>query len=289
MLRLIFPILFSCAVMIMLPFQVQAQDGSNELAFSGVLLDQGNNPTLDHFTQWLSKKASYQLTPSYQESYQGISDVLKQNTRSVAWTCGAPFVQDYQKDGQQLIAVPLFQGKPSYHSLVITRAGRSERSLFDFKGLLFAYSDARSNSGFVVPAFELKKQGADMKHFFRVMVHTGSHEGSIDAVLHGLVDVANVDEYILVEYLKSHPEAKAKIVVLERFGPFPFTPIVAGNSISKAAVKRFQIALVNMHHDVEGKEILVQLGLDGFVVKPVSFYKPIADMLLVLKRNNAAL
>jgi len=48
-------------------------------------------------------------------------------------------------------------------------------------------------------------------------------------------------------------------------------------------VARLQSALEHMATDAEGQQILASLGLDGFVVRPFTFYKPIADMLEVLK------
>jgi len=276
--------LFLFVVLTFCSLSAPALAGSSKLAFTGVTLDQGNNPVLSSFTGWLSKKANYPLTPSYKDSYQGVTDYLREHRQCLAWTCGVPFVQDHQKDAQQLIAVPLFRGKPTYHSLVIAKKGRLEKTLLDFKGKAFAYSDLRSNSGFVAPSYALKKQGVDINKHFRLLLHTGSHEGSIDAVLNDLVDVANVDEYIFVEYFKAHPEDEGRLVVLKRFGPFPFTPIVAGSDTPPEVIHRLQQALISMHKDKEGKRILDQLGLDGFVVKPVSFYQPIVDMLEALKQ-----
>ncbi|MDX8387459.1 MAG: phosphate/phosphite/phosphonate ABC transporter substrate-binding protein [Ghiorsea sp.] len=273
-------LVISCLVFT--PLQVHA--GSNKLAFSGVVLDQGNNTVLNQFTQWLSTKADYNLQPSYQDSYQAITDYLLEHKKCMAWTCGAPFVEDYLKYGQVLIATPLFQGKPTYYSLVITKKGRHEKTLADFKGKTFAYSDPRSNSGFLSPSYELKKQGITISKHFSLMIHTSLHEGSINAVLNGLADVANVDEYILVQYLKAHPEAKDKVVVLEQYGPYPFTPIVAGSNIDPQVVTRLQQALITMHEDPEGEKLLKKLGLDGFVVKAFSFYQPILDMLDTVRK-----
>jgi len=275
---------FLLAILTFCTVSASALAGSSKLAFTGVTLDQGNNPVLSSFTAWLSKKADYPLTPSYKDSYQGVTDYLREHRKCLAWTCGVPFVQDHQKDAQQLVAVPLFHGKPTYYSLVIAKKGRSEKTLLDFKDKAFAYSDFRSNSGFVAPSYALKKHGIDINQHFRLLLHTGLHEGSIDAVLNDLVDVANVDEYIFVEYFKAHPEDKDKLVILERFGPFPFTPIVTGSDTPPEVVRRLQQALLSMYKDKEGKKILDQLGLDGFVVKPVSFYQPIADMLEALKQ-----
>ncbi len=260
-----------------------AEKSTDAFVFSGVVLEQGNNPLLTEFTDWLEKKADYPLNARFTNSYQGLTDLLREHETALAWTCGAPFVQDQARDGQQLIAVPLLHGKPTYSSFVLTRAGRAEKTLADFKGQVFAFSDPRSNSGFIAPSFALKQQGININQHFRYLMHTGLHEYSIEALLAGQADVANVDEYVVLEYFKKYPDAKEKLIVLEKFGPFPFTPIVAGSKVPKAAIVRLQQVLISMAEDPQGAAMLKAFNLDGFVVKPVSFYQPIADMLQALE------
>ncbi|MDQ6954962.1 MAG: PhnD/SsuA/transferrin family substrate-binding protein [Mariprofundaceae bacterium] len=269
-------------LMFFMPFITHAESPQHTLVFSGVVLEQGNNALAERFTKWLSVQVNYPLLTQYAESYQSLSDSLREHPESLGWTCGIPFIQDYNSDGQQLVAVPLFHGKPTYHSLVVTRVGRQEKTLADFEGKVFAYSDARSNSGFIAPSYALKQQEIKIQSYFRYLMHTGLHEYSLEALLAGQADVANIDEYVLVEYFKAHPEAKAKLVVLEKFGPFPFTPIVAGKQVSGKIIQRLQQALLGMSEDPEGIKILKHLGLDGFVLKPPSFYQPLVDMLNAL-------
>jgi len=97
-------------------------------------------------------------------------------------------------------------------------------------------------------------------------------------VLAGLADVGNVDEYVWVEYLKQHPEVGRQLKVIERFGAYPFTPIVAGRSVPSAEIKRMQEVLVRMRDDAEGRAILDAFGRDGFVVRDAAFFDPIAKM-----------
>jgi len=70
--------------------------------------------------------------------------------------------------------------------------------------------------------------------------------------------------------------------------PYPFTPIVAGKSLSKKNLNKIAKALINMTHNNEGKKILSEFYLDGFVVKKPEFYQPISNMLkaVELKSGN---
>lgn len=253
---------------------------------SGVIINSQNANLIERFTQYLSTKSGYPLQVAYVNKYSDLSRALRENPKAIGWTCSAPYVQDSKADGQQLIAVPLFDNKPAYHSLILTRSERSEKTLANFKDAVLAYSDPRSNSGFLSPKYTLHKQGIDIEKHFRLLLNTGSHEGSITAVLNHLADVAAVDEYIWHTYLKKHPEANKQLREIERMGPFPFTPIVAGSEISTNNINKISSTLLKMKDDSEGKKLLAEFYLDGFVKKQPAFYQPVKDMLQEVNINK---
>ena len=260
--------------------QARAADATQQsFVVSGVIINSHNGNLIERFTDYLSTKSGYPLQVAYVNKYSELSRALRENPKAVGWTCGAPYVQAGEANGQQLIAVPLFKNKPTYHSLILTRSDRSEKTLADFKGGVLAYSDPLSNSGFLSPQYALHKQGIDIKKHFRLLLHTGSHEGSITALLNNLADVAAVDEYIWTAYLKTHPEANKLLHEIKRMGPYPFTPIVAGNEVSEKDINKISSTLLKMNEDSEGKKLLAEFYLDGFVKKQPAFYQPVKDML----------
>jgi len=249
---------------------------------SGVVLNSDNAGRIEAFAKILGEAAGYPLQVRFVDSYDALSAALRKDPNAIGWTCGAPYVEDHIRDGQQLIGIPLFHGQPTYHSLVITRRGRPETSLLDFKGQILAYSDERSNSSYIVPAYQLKQAGFDIQNYFRLLLLAGNHERSIESVASGLADVAAIDEYVWVEYLKIHPDVGRKLHEIERFGPFPFTPIVAGKAVDRNTIERLQQALTGLAQKPAGKKLLDTFGIDGFVEKNDDFYRPIEDMMRTL-------
>jgi len=248
---------------------------------SGVVVNSNSSQKIENFIQMIENKSGYKLKPFYVSSYTRLSEVLRQNPDALGWTCGAPYVEDSLKDGQQLIALPLFNGTPTYSSFIVTRRSEKANRLSDFKNRVFAYSDLRSNSGYVAPATILKRDGFDIKNFFRVSISAGSHEKSIEAINRGLADVGAIDEYVWVEYTRKRPHLKEKLHVIERVGPFPFTPIVAGKDVNKKTVSILQKTLVGM----DKKELMTfkkEFSLDGFVVKDKAFFEPIKKNMLLI-------
>ncbi|WP_198262807.1 phosphate/phosphite/phosphonate ABC transporter substrate-binding protein [sulfur-oxidizing endosymbiont of Gigantopelta aegis] len=248
---------------------------------SGVIVNSSNSKKIDDFVQMIARKSGYPLKPYFVDSYARLSQILRDKPDSLAWTCGAPFVEDNIKDQQQLIAVPLLNKLPTYSSYVVTKKSAKGTKLIDFKGKILAYSDLRSNSGFVAPSIVLKNNGADIEDFFRVKINAGTHEKSIDAIYRGIADVGAIDEYIWDNYTKDKPEILDRLHIIEKIGPFPFTPIVAGSQVNEETINNIKKALINMTAN-ELKHFNEQFQMDGFVEKEDSFYQPIKEMMLKL-------
>ena len=241
---------------------------------SGVIVNSNSGKKIEDFVAMIEKKTGYALKPYYVNSYQRLSDTLLDKPDSLAWTCGAPYVHDAKKHGQQLIAIPLYKGVPIYYSYIVARKSSKADKLLDFKNKIFVYSDNRSNSAYVAPSALLKDAGYNISDFFRVKIHSGVHEKSIEALYRGLADVGAIDEYVWDEYTKSKPKIKNKLHVIQKIGPFAFTPIVAGSGVDKRTVKKIQKALVDMS-DAEYQKFKNDFDMDGFVVKDPSFYDSI--------------
>ncbi len=246
---------------------------------TGVVPNRGNSALLERFVHWLDRHARYPLHLHFIDSYDDLSDGLQRNPRALGWTCGVPFVLDHELDGQQLVAVPLLHGKPEYDSVIIARRDRPGSDLTDFDDTVFAYSDPLSNSGRVVPVWYLRQKGVEPEGFFRLLLHTGSHERSIRAVAAGLADVAAIDQYVWEVISRREPDAVARLREVQRIGPFPFTPIVAGSQVEPEALERLRKALLQMATDAEGRQILNALMLDGFVQRDPAFFSPLKDLL----------
>ena len=265
---------------------VYAQDVPKDehlFVVSGVIVNSQSTQKVNNFVQMIESKTGYPLKPFYVDSYTRLSQTLREHPRALAWTCGAPYVEDSIKDQQQLIAVPLFMGHPTYRSFIVTRMDTGKNELKDFKNKVFSYSDPRSNSGYLAPAIHLKKQGASIDDFFRLKLYAKTHERSIESIYRGMADVGAIDEYVWIHYTKTRPKILKKLHVIEKIGPFPFTPIVAGKGVEKKMIKKIQTVLTQMN-DTELQRFKNDFNLDGFVVKREDFYQPIKDMLNKIKR-----
>lgn len=242
--------------------------------------------SIERFLEYLSKKTGYAFVPVFTKSYDEMSYFLSRGMVDIAYICGAPYVEDKDYAGFELLAVPLYKGKPYYYSYVITKRGKNYTSIFNFKGKPYAFSDPKSNSGSVVPTYLLMKKGYRPEQFFNPIVYTYSHSESILAVYYGFVEGASVDSVVFDQFVSKFPKIASELKVVESYGPFPITPIVVRKSVRKDVKIALRRALLSMGKDEEGKKILRDLALDGFTLVNDGFYNPIRNMIAFVKKRT---
>ncbi len=242
--------------------------------------------SIHSFLDYLSKKTGFLLKPVFAKSYDEMDHFLAIGRVDIAYICGAPYVEGKDRYGYKIVAVPLnSEGKPYYYSLVITRKEKHYKSLLDFKGKTYAFSDPKSNSGSLVPTYNLLKRGLKPDEFFKPVIYTYSHYESILAVYKGFVEGASVDSIVYEQVLKLDKSIGKEIKVVEKYGPFPITPFVYRRGLDTTIVKKMRDALLEMNKEKEGKKVLSLLGISGFTVVEDNFYMPIKHMLKYVNKD----
>lgn len=210
-------------------------------------------------------------------SYREIVELLNHDQLDAAWLCGFPFVR--QERRLKLLAVPLFQGKPLYRSYLIVPARDARtHSLLDLRGKIFAHSDPDSNSGYLYTQYALAQIQERSDSFFGRTFFTWAHRKVVQAVAVELANGGAVDGYVWETLRRSHPDLTSKTRVVEESPEFGFPPFVARASLPDAEFVALRQALIAMQNDGEGKKLLTQLNLDGFIPGERKLYDDIARM-----------
>jgi phosphonate transport system substrate-binding protein len=212
------------------------------------------------------------------DHYRDTMDLLQQQKVEFAWICDYPYVM--LKKELRLLAVALNEGKPTYRSyLIVPARDLRTHSVNDLKGSVFAYADPYSNTGYLVPRFEIKQSGQDPASFFKRTFFTWSHRKAIDAVAVGLAQGAAVDSYVWDALNKVHPDITAKTRVAWQSEEYGFPPMVAQNNVPEADFLLVQDVLMNMKNDAHGRLLLERFNLTGFIVGSPKLYDRVAEMM----------
>jgi len=104
------------------------------------------------------------------------------------------------------------------------------------------------------------------------------------AVYKGFVEGASVDSIVYEHTSLVAPHITNKLKIIQKFGPFPATPIVASRRLNPNTVEAIKSALLVMHQDEEGRKILKNMGILGFTYLEPKHYETIAHMISYIKK-----
>jgi len=236
---------------------------------------------LRNWQNYLEHKLNRPVIFVQRDSYREIVNELLSNRLDFAWICGYPFIVNHQQ--LRLVSIPVYQGKPLYQSyFIVPSRDTSTRSIVDLKGHLFAYADPDSNSGFLIPRFELKKAGYAPDTFFKKTFFTSGHRNAIEAVSSGLANGAYVDGYVWDSLAQFKPEIIKQTRLVSKSSTYGFPPIVAGPSATQNMLLNFRRVLVSMQNDPDAKSILKRLNIDGFSIGKTADFNSIKKMAIEL-------
>ncbi len=222
----------------------------------------------------------------HRRTYEEMDTMLERGEVNVAFICSASYVMDHDKFGVELLAAPVVNGRPSYHSYIIVHKDSPVKSFSELKGSVFAFTDPRSNSGKWYPEYLLKTMGLTPENFFRKHIYSYSHNKSVEMVGKRIADAAAVDS-LVYEYMvkKNSPYAKqAKII--KRSPSYGIPPVVATKNIDPILKEKIRQAFFGMHNSDKGRQILSAMMIDRFTGITDREYDSIRHMELAIAGNT---
>lgn len=219
-------------------------------------------------------------------SYREILDLLLNGNVDVAWVCGYPYVV-YERQ-LVLVAMPTYQGAPLYQSyLIVPERDTTTHSITDLPGRVYAFSDPLSNSGHLVPRYQLIEAGKQPTQFFRRFFFTFAHRKVVEAVQVGLANGGSVDGYVWDTLAKQQPAATAGVRIAWKSARFGFPPVVARATLPAEDREAVTRALLGMQESDAGVQLLRDLNIDGFERGSPSVFDSIRQMVRVSDRVAA--
>jgi len=232
--------------------------------------------------EYIAEKLGREIQLVQRKTYGEINELIGMGQIDLAFICSGPYAGGRKKFGFKALAMPRVRGSHLYQAYLIVSKDSPFYKLTDLRGKVFAFTDPESNTGKLVPTYWLSKTGATPKDFFGKTIFTYSHDNSIRAVAMSLVDGAAVNGQVWEYYNHSDPDFTAKTRIIKKSQPFGNPPVVASSRLSSQMKDRIRSLLLKMHLDREGKKILDELMIDGFITPKEEYYDPI----LAMKKNK---
>ena len=233
---------------------------------------------LARWSEYLSARLKTRVSFVTRDDYQPLHDLLSGGQIDALWTCGYPYVR-FQSQ-LRLLAVPLYQGQPTYQSYLIRpKQDTSVTGWPDLRGKVFAYSDPLSNSGWLVAQGQLAAVGIGPRDFKRTFFAHG-HRNVAEAVAARLANAGSIDGYVWETMRLQGMAAASQTEVIWKSQQHGFPPLVAPLGAGHLRIDDLQSTLLAMNADGAGRELLKALNLDGFVAGTPGIFDSIHKLAL---------
>ncbi|MFM0101125.1 PhnD/SsuA/transferrin family substrate-binding protein [Paraburkholderia nemoris] len=196
----------------------------------------------------------------------------------ISQTCGYPLTHGLHEQ-VQLIATPRFVAPgcegAHYSSVLVTRKDAQFDTLAACRGARAAYNQDDSNSGMNVfrhAVAPLARAGA----FFSAVVRTGSHLGSLQAVIEDRADVAAIDCVTFAFVCDELPELARQVRQIGVTAASPGLPLIASRAVPLATIEALRGAL-NEALAIR-PERAKRLRLQGFSTLSIADYERIDQL-----------
>ncbi|GFO64083.1 phosphate/phosphite/phosphonate ABC transporter substrate-binding protein [Geomonas paludis] len=276
------------ALVCALPGAGVTASSAEELKF-GVAAMISPQETIKYYQQtidYVAKKLGRPVEMVQKHSYDETDKLLESGELKVAFICSGPYVVDKEKFGAELLVAPQSYGEPFYYAYIIAHRGSSITDLSQLKGKSFAFTDPKSNTGKLVPAYMIGKRfGMTPEKFFGRIIYTKTHDKSIEAVAKKIVDGASVDSLIYNYAASKNPRFTSQTRIIAKSPRYGIPPIVTRKDLDPALKARLRDIFLNMHKDPEGRAILAGIRVDRFIVPKDSDYDSVREMEKWLRMN----
>jgi phosphonate transport system substrate-binding protein len=217
--------------------------------------------------EYLYRKTGTKIKLKLLPRYGNIVDNFKSSGLDGAFFGSFTYTLAHAKVGVEVIARPLaLDNTSTYHGLIFVRKDSRIRTAGDMKGKRFAFVDKATTAGYLLPLEYFHDHGiSNYKGYLKEAYFTGTHEDAIYDVLNRKADIGAAKNTVFQRLAKDNLRIRKELVVLERSPEVPENALALRKDIDASVRGRLKDALLKMHLDPGGKQLLERFGALRFI------------------------
>lgn len=194
--------------------------------------------------------------------------------------CGYPLVSDPALR-LRVVGVPVYAAPDcadgAHRSYLIGRVSDGDVGLAAYRGRRAAINARHSNSGYNLFRAAIAPHAIDGA-FFAMVIETGSHRASLDAMREDRADLAAIDALSYAAVRRFEPEATSGLRIVGTTAASPALPLVTAATTSIATLAALRVALAEAIADPALAAACDALFLRGILPGGVERYAAIRDL-----------
>jgi phosphonate transport system substrate-binding protein len=225
---------------------------------------------------YLSKKVGIAIRLTILPRYGNIINNFVSTGMDGAFFGSFTYALAHEKIDVEVLARPLSQnGTSTYHGLIFVRKDSGIKSIQEMEGKRFAFVDKATTAGYLLPLAYFKKHDKSYKRFLKESYFTGTHADAILDVLNKKADIGAAKNTIYERLMASDERIKNELVIMERSPDVPENGLAVRKDLDDSLKKKLKKALITMHENPEGVEVLKVFGERQFIETSDGDYLPV--------------
>ncbi|MDH3664101.1 MAG: phosphate/phosphite/phosphonate ABC transporter substrate-binding protein [Alphaproteobacteria bacterium] len=235
---------------------------------------------IDVITGYLGERLGVPVEGFVTLDHAAAVEALRGGTADISFTGALPYVFAHDAFGAEVLLAEVYRGSSTYTSRLFVRKDSGLATLEDLRGKTAAFADPISESGYLYPLEILAEAGlldpsADPHSFFADVYFAGGYQQAIQAVAHGLVDVAGVSEF---SDMLLTPEQQTEVHWIAESRPIPSHAVIVRPGLDADLKAAFVEAMLDLNQP-ENRHLLKHVyGPDGYVATDHQAYEAVSKI-----------
>lgn len=232
--------------------------------------------------EYLSEQLDIEVTGQVMTDYTGLIEAMRNQNADVAFLPPFAYVQAEERANVEVLLKAIRDGSESYVAQYNVAADSEFDSIDDLveaEGLVWAFTDYTSTSGYLFPAQQLMDLGIEDLDSQFTLIDVGAHDSALLSVLDGQADFATTFEDARVRLEDEIPDIYDQIRVIGTTEEIPNATLSVRSELPEELKERIAEAFLNMNDDPEMLEVLEDVyNWEGFAPAQSSDYDVVRDV-----------
>lgn len=232
--------------------------------------------------EYLSEQLDIPVTGQVMTDYTGLIEAMRNQNADIAFLPPFAFVQAEERANVEVLLKAIRDGSDSYVAQYNVAADSDIDSIDDLierEGLVWAFTDYTSTSGYLFPAQQMMDLGVEDLESHFTTLDVGAHDSAILSVLDGQADFATTFEDARVRLEDEIPDIFEQVRVIGTTEEIPNATLSVRSELPDDLKEKIEDAFLNINDDPEMLAVMQDIyNWEGFAPAESEDYDIVRDV-----------